>query len=104
MSDLRVITNNVPRLLIDSYELSARERENFDYIDWNGVDAGTASATFFRYRGELYDLGEFQTWRGPEFSPMAKWDGYLSDSFFSAIVVRFVRDDDDRVIVGLALS
>jgi hypothetical protein len=101
---LRVRTNYVPRDVIDAFELSAAERAEFDYIDWPGVDAGTASGSFFRYRGELYDLGEFDTTsRLPRFSPLACWDGYQADSFFSAVVVRYC-DDHERVVVGLALS
>lgn len=106
---IRVITNNVPRLLIDGYDLTPRERGEFDYIDWTGIDAGSESATFFRYRGQLYDLGEFmanlrETGGTRQTGDLAGWDGYMSDTFFSAIVVKFVPGDDDRVIVGLALS
>jgi hypothetical protein len=59
-------------------------------------------ASFFRYRGELYDLGEFMSTRGmPEFSPLVKWDGYSSDSYFSGTLVRYVDQDHDmRVVVG----
>lgn len=95
---VRITTNNVPRLLIDSYQLSEKEREEFDYVDWQGVEEGRESATFFRYRGRLYDLGEFQyTGQTGNFSG---WDGYQSDSFFSGIVVRYVKDDTDYVVVG----
>lgn len=102
---VRITTNNVPRLLIDSYQLTAKEREEFDYIDWQGVEEGRESATFFRYRGRLYDLGEFQ-YTGSDHRPagngdtFAGWDGYQSDSFFSGIVVRYVKDDTDYVVVG----
>lgn len=101
-----VTTNNVPRDVVDAYELSAAERAEFDYIDWPAVDRGEGSASFFRYRGRLYDLGEFSTTSMPFGAPdlaAQGWDGYLSDSFFSAIVVRYV-DDGERVVVGLALS
>jgi hypothetical protein len=57
MSNLTVKTNNVPRLLIDAYELSEKERAEFDYLDWQKIDAGEDSATFFRYKGQLFDLG-----------------------------------------------
>jgi hypothetical protein len=100
---MRITTNNVPRDLIDAWELSPTEREEFDYLNWDAIEAGEDSATFFRYRGQLYDLGEFTRWDGPEFSPLAKWDGYRADSFYSALVIRFV-DDHERVVVGLALS
>jgi hypothetical protein len=99
-----ITTNHVPRDILDGYELSADERADFDYIDWTAIDAGEDSASFFRYRGSLYDLGEFSTTYGmPEFSPLRQWDGYLGESFFSAIVVRYC-DDHERVVVGLALS
>ena len=101
MSDeIKVITNNIPRNLVDAYELTAKERKEFDYIDWVGVDEGTESAIFFRYQGTLYDLGEFMTTNGmPEFSPLRKWDTYLSDTFFSGIVLR-LTGDMDTVVIG----
>jgi hypothetical protein len=96
---LRIITNNVPRLVIDGYELSDAERAEFDYIDFENGDP-----TFFRYLGRLYDIGEFSTTSTlPEFSPLRKWDGYLSDSFFSGLVIRF-SDDFDHVVVGAFLE
>ena len=106
---LTVITNNVPRLIVDAYELTVAERKDFDYLDWPAIDSGTDSATFFRYRGQLYDLGEFSTDYGITrgsglLHELAGWDGYQSDSFFSATVVRFVEDDSDYVIVGRVLS
>lgn len=99
MSDFTVITNNVPRDVIDAYELSESERAVFDYIDWPAIDSGNGSAQFFRYRGELYDLGEFQRWDNPASPTRTEWDGVRSDSFFSGVLVRYV-DDNERVIVG----
>ena len=108
MDGVKIITNNVPRDLIDAYELTAAEREEFDYLDWAKIDAGEDSATFFRYKGQLHDLGEFTTdWgitRGSGLpSHLSAWDAYRSDSFFSALAVRLV-DDNERVVVALVLS
>lgn len=98
--EIRVVTNHGPRDVLEAYDLTLAEREEFSYIDWHKVATGEESATFFRYRGNVYDLGEFQTTRGlPEFNPLTSWDGYLSDSFFSGIVVRYVNDFE-QVIVG----
>lgn len=91
----RTITNNVPRPLIDASELTERDREDFDYLDWPAIDEGSDSATFFRYRGQLYSLDQFT--RG---GPGAEWDGYASDSAFSAVAIRLVPGDTDRIIVG----
>lgn len=99
MSELRITTNHVPRPVIDAWELTATERGEFDYLDWDGISEGRDSASFVRYRGELYDLGEFEVWTNPE-SPMREgWDGFRSDSFFSGLVIRWC-DDYESVVVG----
>ncbi len=101
---MEIRTNNVPRDILDGHELTDKERTEFDYIDWDAVERGEDSASFFRYRGVTYDLGEFQTSSGlPTDSPLTDWDGFQSESYFSAVVVRYV-DDFERVVVGLALS
>jgi hypothetical protein len=108
MSDVTVVTNNQPRNLIDGWELTAKERADFDYLDWASIQEGTDGATFFRYRGQLYDLGEFQRDYGITRDSglpahLSKWDGYQSDSFFSATVVR-LSNDGETVVVGTVLS
>lgn len=98
-----VKTNHVPRDVVEGFELSAEERAQFDYVDWQSVDRGEASPTFFRYKGELHDLGEFTTWTTTPHDELRSWDGYRSDTFFSALVVRYV-DDFERVVVGVVFS
>lgn len=97
--EITIITNNVPRPILYEYELTLTERKEFDYLDWTAFENGEASHQFFRYQGQVYDLDEFQTTRTlPEFNPLYQWHGYLSDSFFSGIVVRWA--DDENIIVG----
>ena len=115
---VKIRTNNVPRDVIQAYELTPEERAEFDYLDWPAIDDGRDSAEFFRYRGELYDLSQFSRvipagsarchpmeCDAPEFSG---WDGYQSDSYFSGTLIRWARDngriDCERVIVGLYTS
>lgn len=100
-SELKVITNNVPRDIVEGYELTPEERKEFDYVDFAAIEAGNDSASFFRYQGRVYDLGEFMTTSGVEFP--GRWDGYQSDSYFSGILVRYV-DEFERVIVGRYLA
>jgi len=96
---MKIITNNVPREVIREYELTEKERKEFDYL---GEDGGY----FFRYKGEVYDLGEFTTTSGLD-GTFDLWDGYHSDTFFSGILVRYPRtdrgtfdSDNDTIIVG----
>jgi hypothetical protein len=99
MSDLRITTNNVPRDVIDASELTQAERAEFDHLRWPRIDAGTDSASFVRYRGQLYDLGSFmRTDAGPG-SSLEGWDGYAADSAFSGTLIRLV-DDGERAVIG----
>ena len=75
MSEVTVITNNVPRFVVEAYELSADERADFDYLDWTAIEAGEDSATFVRYKGELLDIGEFTVWTSLD-NPFPEWQGY----------------------------
>jgi hypothetical protein len=100
---MKVITNNAPRDVIDAWDLTEAERAEFGYLNWPAIEDGRDSASFLRYRGELYDLAEFEVWDNPESPTRQGWDGYRSDSYFSGIVVRYV-DDGERVIAGLYLA
>ncbi len=103
MTDLTIITNNVPRDIVEAYELTEADRSEFDYLDWDAIESGNDSAQFFRYKGKTYDLGEFEVWDNPASPTRGNWDGFRSDSFFSAVVVRYV-DDFERVVVGMCFS
>lgn len=98
---VEIRTNNKPRLLIDDYQLTPDERKEFDYLNWQAIEAGNDSATFFRYKGQLYDLGEFM--RCPDTAWFKGWDGYYSDSAFSGVLVRYCQDTD-YVVIGMYFS
>lgn len=99
MGEVTVITNNVPRDVIDAWELTPKEREQFDYIDWASIEAGSDSASFVRYKGELYDLGDIM--RTESLIPwMMGWDGYVSNTFLSGILFRYYGLEPDQIIVG----
>jgi hypothetical protein len=107
---LTVTTNWQPRPIIDAFELSEKERKEFDYIDWAAIDRGEGSASFFRYRGQLYDLEDIPSTRPGPFSSCSLgldakyWHGFAADSFFSGIAVHLIPNDPDMVIVGLVFA
>ena len=104
MSELRIITNNVPRLLLYGYELPDKVKSDFDYLD--DIDSGD----FVKYRGSYYDINEFMRISDTAPELLQEWDGYSSDSFFSGIVIRYPRDeygeleDTDYIVCGHYLS
>lgn len=96
---LTIITNNVPRGVIDAWELTEKEQKEFDYLDWSKIEKGEDSASFVRYKGELYDLGDFMHTGNVE--PFATdWAAYISDTFFSGILVRWCGEDFSQVVMG----
>lgn len=97
MSNLTIRTNNKPRPIIDAYELTEKERQEFDYLDWQAIDRGVDSASFFRYKGRIYDLGEFM--RVEVGSPLSDWVGVSPNSYFSGLVAKYT-EDREHIIVG----
>lgn len=74
-------------------------------------------AGFFRFQETTYDLGEFCritrrsastdthpcTLKVDDDGPLLQWNGYLSDSYHSMVLVRYVGFLE-AVIVGIAAS
>jgi hypothetical protein len=90
---MKVITNYQYRNMVYGYELTPKERQDFDYIDADDFD----SHDFFRYMGQIYDVNE------AERSNVAGWDGQFTDTFFSAILIK-LDPEGDRIMVGRCYS
>lgn len=107
---MKITTNHHPRPIIEAHELSSEERAEFDYLDWAAIESGSGSASFIRYQGTLYDLGEFCRIIRPDAprrhpmecseSAFQGWDGYVSESYFSGLLIRWEDRHFERVIVG----
>lgn len=96
MDDVNITTNHQPRHLIWWHDLTDAEKAEFDHYDDDAIAFGESSEPeFIRYKGELYDTADFSPLPRP-----SKWDGYLAQAFYFGIVVKFVPDDPDSVIVG----
>jgi hypothetical protein len=91
---MKITTNNVPRPFIPANWIEDKERKEFDYLDWDAIDEGKESYDFFRYKGQLYNVDELQVWSHDD-----NWDRYFAWTYFSGIVIKFVRDDEE-IIVG----
>jgi hypothetical protein len=102
-----IITNNHPREIIDAWDLTVPEREEFDYLDWEKIEKGEDSREFVRYKDELIDLGDIEVISGYTGAMTGEtfkgWEGIRTDSFFSGLLFKWVKVDYDwewRVIVG----
>lgn len=90
---MKIRTNNQPRNILHGYDLPENLRKEFDYLS----DEDFGCNDFFKYKGNYYDLGKFM--RCPEGLKNLGWYGYLSDSFFSGVLIKYT-DDYESVIVG----
>lgn len=64
--------------------LDLTEQEKKEYC------IGDSDGMFFRYLGNIYSDRDFMISHDPD------WDGYLSDTFFSGIFMKF-EDDFEKV-------
>ena len=107
MSELRIITNHHSRPLLSWYDLDEKQqawvKDEHAWL-WNNEIATWDEESFIPYKGWIYTLSDFMRTDSPH-SMFTEWDGYLSDSFFSGILIKYARDEwddlvDDEVVVG----
>ena len=76
------------------YELSEKERADFDYLNPEELD----SRDFVRYKNHVYDTGEFMRVTAGvancQREGWEKFDGYFSDSFFSGVLIKYIDSDN----------
>jgi len=97
MNKMKVITNRIPRPIINGCELSEKERAEFDFLESEELDC----APFFRYRGDVYYLGNFMRYN-VEINGIL-WHGAEGHSYFNSTLVHLCADGEN-VIVASAIS
>ncbi len=105
--EMEIKTNHQSRPLLDWWDLTEKEKKEFDYID-NEEDSMCPpichillfpTCRFFRYKGVIYDIKEFQTTETlPRQNPLKNWDGIYPDTFFSGVAIRFTGDFEESVV------
>lgn len=102
---ITIKTNHQPRPLLSGWDLTPAERAQLDYVDWAAVEVGDDSWSGFRYRGELYDLSDFEARTRPADGSVQDlpdyWHGHRADSYFSAVLVH-LDTYGEFVVVGYA--
>ena len=91
---MSIKTNNQARNLLYLSDFSEREqtkiRENYDWMDKEDIEYNYG---FFRYRGIVYHLQDFQHYSGES------WDGCYGLNYFASILIK-LTSDCNHVIVG----
>lgn len=78
--------------IIGGYQLTAKEREYFDYYTSEELD----DADLFRFRGCVYDLASFLCLEpGGELNALG-FDGYYGENYFSAVAIKLNNADSVR--------
>ena len=103
MNTVEIKTNNHWRPFKYGYEIPKKVlEEDFDWLVDNEDDG------FIYYCNRWYHLSEFMDLHNkiycinpPEF--MNGWDGYISDSFFSGVLIK-LSDDSEMYQIGTYLS
>lgn len=88
VNGVSIYGNNHVRPILYTWDLTSKELSEFDYLE------DPEDASFFRYKSQVYDLGDVMRvdWHVvPEW--MREFDGYVNDSFFSGILVKFAETD-----------
>lgn len=96
---VNIYGNNHDVPLIYWYELTNKEKSEFDYIE-NPED----NFTGFKYKGDVYDLNDFMRIENNAPAWIKKFDGYRGDSFFSGILVKYNEDNNDFIKVYTYIS
>lgn len=91
---MKIKCNNKPRQLVYGYELSEKERADFDYLTEEELD----TRDFVRYKGHVYDVAEFMRIEAGivncQREGWKKFDGYFSDSAFSGVLIKYIDSDN----------
>ena len=79
---LRIVTNHHLRPILHGFDIPPSVSAEFDYLSPEDFP----THPFVAYRGNWYDLSDFM--RIPTDSLLADWDGVLSESCFSGVLIK----------------
>lgn len=94
-----IITNHNWRNFLYGYELTESEKSDFDWIDSEEID----STDFIKYKNRIYSISEFLYI--PENSSIpGDWDGYISDSYFSGVLIKLNPENSDQYKIATFIN
>ena len=101
MTELTIKTNGHYRNLLSWYEIPIKDQEYFlSLMELEGLE----DSDYFSYKGTIYFLGDFMAIDCNNPLSDLGYDGYLSDSFFSGIIIKYDKYDYNSIQVATYLS
>lgn len=82
---MKITTDHKWKQFIYGYELTPKERKEFDYMSDEEID----SPKFLRYKGWVYSINDFISTEN-----FPGWHGYKSDSYFSGVLIELSKDGE----------
>jgi hypothetical protein len=84
---VKLITDNKWKHFTYGYDVPKKVLKDYDHLD-----SSESTDQFLNYHGVWYHLSDFLYIDHAESVPLRVWDGYYSESAFSAVVIRVSRD------------
>lgn len=95
---MKVITNGKARPIIDFSQLTEKEQKEFDYFD-----SESGCGNFVRYRGRVYDLGQFIVLDSSGELGQMGWVAAEGQSAFDCVMFKPCKcNPDSYVVMGRA--
>lgn len=92
---MKVRTNNVPRYLVNWYDLTTKQKAD---LDWRDTEELQDAFSGFIFKGQVYDLSDFTVIDNVNY-PVKDWNGAFAQSAFHAVLVK-LNPSEETVIVG----
>lgn len=93
---MKIITNNKPRALIYGYELSDKEKADFDYMD------DLEYETFVRYKGMVFAISDFMRLSDDSEETKQGWNGVYGMNAFCGILIK-LEPGAEHAVMGKVL-
>lgn len=92
---MKIVTNNKPRQLVYGYELTDKEKSEFDYLE------ALEYETFVRYQGMTFHISDFIRLSDDSEEAKQGWSGVHGLNAFCGVLIKLLKGG--QVVVGKVL-
>lgn len=93
MGELKIERIETEIEILDFYELTENEQKELNDYD------GYKDSSFFRYRGNVYDMSDFMKFQSIPNDAMKDYHAYKGETYFSGVLIK-LSDCGDSLTVA----